>query len=79
MYYDSQVYEGDPDQNNDYNEPEEKEDEDDYYDEEEEQIDSGSKTKSKLFSQMSREGKAMDTKNIFEQMMMKEIENNNKN
>ena len=68
MYYDSLVYEGDPDQSNDYEEPEEKEKEE--YDDEDEQIDSGSKTKDSLFSQMSREGKSMDTKSIFEQMLL---------
>ena len=52
MYYDSMVYEGDPDQNYDYEEPEEKVLRDEEYDEEQEdeQIDSGSKTKDSLFS-----------------------------
>lgn len=75
MYYDSLVYEGDPDQNYDYDEPEDKQTKDDDYDDEEEQIDSGSKTKDSLFSQMSREGRSMDTKNIFAQMLMQEQEN----
>jgi hypothetical protein len=73
MYYDSQIYEGNPDQNYDYEEPEERERrEEDYDEEEDEQIDSGSKTKNSLFSQMSTEGRSMDTKNIFEKMLMQE-------
>ena len=81
MYYDSMVYEGDPDQNYDYQEPEEKVSRDEEYDEEQEdeQIDSGSKTKDSLFSQMSKEGRSMDTKNIFEQMLLKDQENYNRN
>ena len=62
-------------------EPEEKVLRDEEYDEEQEdeQIDSGSKTKDSLFSQMSKEGRSMDTKNIFEQMLLKDQENYNRN